>query len=229
MQRCMYVLFSRQNTKIGCFIRVFLRNSRYSHVALSLDEKLYTVYSFSRKRHDSPFSGGFMREYPVHYIINAMDVPIKLCRVDMTEEEYAAARARLNDAIERSESMIYNLFDAAALPFGKRYRLKDAYTCVSFTSYVVGMDDVKDIGDLENRLSRNTVFEGGLNELIAKHGLTPARGRPLLRTPRPYCRRRGFLYAGKKADAEEEVRVSSRFTAVKCVLLRKKVKLEPIS
>lgn len=46
MQRCMYVLFSRQNTKIGCFIRVFLRNSRYSHVALSLDEKLYTVYSF---------------------------------------------------------------------------------------------------------------------------------------------------------------------------------------
>ena len=41
MQRCMYVLFSRQNTKIGCFIRVFLRNSRYSHVALSLDEKLY--------------------------------------------------------------------------------------------------------------------------------------------------------------------------------------------
>lgn len=119
MQRCMYVLFSRQNTKIGCFIRVFLRNSRYSHVALSLDEKLYTVYSFSRKRHDSPFSGGFMREYPVHYIINAMDVPIKLCRVDMTEEEYAAARARLNDAIERSESMIYNLFDAAALPFGK--------------------------------------------------------------------------------------------------------------
>ena len=109
MQRCMYVLFSRQNTKIGCFIRVFLRNSRYSHVALSLDEKLYTVYSFSRKRHDSPFSGGFVREYPVHYIINAMDVPIKLCRVDMTEEEYAAARARLNDAIERSESMIYNI------------------------------------------------------------------------------------------------------------------------
>ena len=64
MQRCMYVLFSRQNTKIGCFIRVFLRNSRYSHVALSLDEKLYTVYSFSRKRHDSPFSGGFIRTRP---------------------------------------------------------------------------------------------------------------------------------------------------------------------
>lgn len=190
MQRCMYVLFSRQNTKIGCFIRVFLRSSRYSHVALSLDEKLYTVYSFSRKRHDSPFSGGFVREYPVDYIINAMDVPIKLCRVDMTEEEYAAARARLNDSIERSERLIYNLFDAMALPFGKRYRLKDAYTCVSFASYVLGMDDVKDIGDLENRLSRNTVFDGGLNELIAKHGLTPPEGDR-------YYERRGLIAAAR--------------------------------
>lgn len=131
-----------------------------------------------------------MREYPVHYIINAMDVPIKLCRVDMTEEEYTAARARLNDAIERSESMIYNLFDAAALPFGKRYRLKDAYTCVSFASYVLGMDDVKDIGDLENRLSRNTVFEGGLNELIAKHSLTTPEGDC-------YYERRGLIAAAR--------------------------------
>ncbi len=49
MQRCMYVLFSRQNTKIGCFIRVFLRNSRYSHVALSLDEKLYGILLFTQK------------------------------------------------------------------------------------------------------------------------------------------------------------------------------------
>ena len=108
----------------------------------------------------------------------------------MTEEEYAAARARLNDAIERSESMIYNLFDAAALPFGKRYRLKDAYTCVSFASYVLGMDDVKDIGDLENRLSRNTVFEGGLNELIEKHSLTTPEGDC-------YYERRGLIAAAR--------------------------------
>ena len=35
------------------------------------------------------------------------------------------------------------------------------------------------------------------------------------------------MYAGKKADAEEEVRVSSRFTAVKCVLLRKRGRILP--
>ena len=108
----------------------------------------------------------------------------------MTEEEYAAARARLNDAIERSESMIYNLFDAAALPFGKRYRLKDAYTCVSFTSYVIGMDDVSDIGDLEARLEKYKVFEGGLNELIEKHSLTTPEGDC-------YYERRGLIAAAR--------------------------------
>ncbi len=172
MQRCMYVLFSRQNTKIGRVIRVFLRNSRYSHVALSLDEKLYEVYSFSRLRHDSPFSGCFMREYPKHYIIKDVDVPVKICRVDMTEEQYAEACRKLKDSISRSDSMIYNLFDAAVLPLGKRYRLKDAYTCVSFTSYVIGMDDVADIGDLESRLSDYAVYEGGLKQVFEEHGVS---------------------------------------------------------
>ena len=64
MQRCMYVLFSRQNTKIGCFIRVFLRNSRYSHVALSLDEKLYTVYSFHAKGTIHPFRAALCANIP---------------------------------------------------------------------------------------------------------------------------------------------------------------------
>lgn len=64
MQRCMYVLFSRQNTKIGCFIRVFLRNSRYSHVALSLDEKLYTVTPFHAKGTIRPFRAALCANIP---------------------------------------------------------------------------------------------------------------------------------------------------------------------
>lgn len=170
-QKSMYVLFSRQNTKIGRVIRAFLPSSRYTHVALSLDERLYTVYSFSRARHDSPFSGGFMREYPVHYILGGRDVPVKICKVEMSDEEYAKASSRLEDSICRREQLIYNLFDAAALPFGKRYKIKDAYTCVSFTSYVVGMDDTRDIADLESRLDANTVYTGSLKELIERHAL----------------------------------------------------------
>lgn len=169
--RSMYVLFSRQNTKIGRVIRVFLPSSRYTHVALSLDGELNTVYSFSRARHDSPFSGGFMREYPVHYILGDMDVPVKICKVELSDEEYAKAKTRLEDSICRREQLIYNLFDAAALPFGKRYKIKDAYTCVSFTSYVVGMDDTRDIADLESRISANTVYVGSLKELIKRYNL----------------------------------------------------------
>ena len=84
-ERCLYVLFSRQNTKIGRFIRVFLRNSRYSHVTVALDDLLYAMYSFSRKRHDSPFSGCFMREYPSHFFVGGRDLQAKLCRVELDD------------------------------------------------------------------------------------------------------------------------------------------------
>lgn len=53
MQRCMYVLFSRQNTKIGCFIRVFLRNSRYCNVTRSVS-KMTEIERRGGKRWDKP-------------------------------------------------------------------------------------------------------------------------------------------------------------------------------
>ena len=64
MQRCMYVLFSRQNTKIGCFIRVFLRNSRYSHVALSLDENFIRYTPFHAKGTIRPFRAALCANTP---------------------------------------------------------------------------------------------------------------------------------------------------------------------
>ena len=58
--RCIYIMLSRTNTGIGRIIRLFLRTSRYNHVSAALDGRLFLLYSFSRARKDSPFSGGFV-------------------------------------------------------------------------------------------------------------------------------------------------------------------------
>lgn len=173
-ERCLYILFSRQNTKIGRFIRLFLRNSRYSHVAVSLDGKLYTMYSFSRTRHDSPFSGTFVREYPNHYFIGDRDLNVKLCRVGLTQEAYDEAMKKLAHCLTHKSRMLYNLFDALVLPFGRRVRMRDAYTCVDFAAYLLGIDaENANIGSLEARLEDCCVYEGSLRELIAMNGVTP--------------------------------------------------------
>lgn len=170
-EKCLYILFSRQNTKIGRFIRLFLRNSRYSHVAVALDGKLYTMYSFSRLRHDSPFSGTFTREYPGHYFIGGHDLKVKLCRVALTDGAYIEAMKKLDHCLTHRSRMLYNLFDALVLPFGKRLRMRDAYTCVDFAAYLLGIEtENADIGTLEARLDGSCIYEGSLRELVASSG-----------------------------------------------------------
>lgn len=166
-ESCLYVLFSRQNTKIGRFIRVFLRNSRYSHVTVALDENLYTMYSFSRLRHDSPFSGSFTREYPAHFFIGGKDLTVKLCRVELDEAAYARALSRIESCKTRRKRMLYNLYDALALPLHRRVRLRDAYTCLDFAAFLLDMD-VASIGALEEALAGTCVYEGSLRALLAQ-------------------------------------------------------------
>lgn len=165
--RTLYVLFSRPNTRIGRAIRLILRNSRYTHVSLALDGDLGNIYSFSRARFDSPFSGGLMHEYVDHYLIKG-DIRVKLCRVELGEEEYAKAEQKLEHCFTHRKRLIYNLYDAAALPFKRRVKLRDAFTCVGFTSYIIGHDDIGDIGALEDMLSEKVIYEGSLAELAER-------------------------------------------------------------
>ncbi len=189
-QRCLYVLFSRQNTKIGRFIRIFLRNSRYSHVTVALDENLYAMYSFSRLRHDSPFSGRFTREYPAHFFIGGKDLTVKLCRVELDEEAYARALSRIEHCKTHAQRTIYNLYDAFALPFRRRVRLRDAHTCVGFAAFLLGMDArVDSIGALEEALEGSCVYEGSLRALLAQ------KDAPLSQQEDGYFERRGFRAA----------------------------------
>ena len=165
----LYVLFSRQNTKIGRFIRIFLRNSRYSHVTVALDGSLYAMYSFSRRRHDSPFSGCFMREYPSHFFVGGRDLTVKLCRVELDEEAFSRVMDRIEHCRTHSSRMLYNLYDAFALPFKRRVRLRDAYTCIDFAAFLLDTD-VNNIGALEQKLNPHCVYEGSLMDYIQATG-----------------------------------------------------------
>ncbi len=187
---CLYILFSRQNTKIGRVIRVFLRNSRYTHVSVAMDSGLYAMYSFSRRRLDSPFSSGFVREYPRHFFLGGKDLDVKLCRVPFTAEEYRRAIGRLEHCKTHESRMLYNLYDALLLPLGRRARMPDAFTCVGFAAYLTGMDEVRDIGDLEARLKDCTVYEGSLRALVDRFD-------PPLPENDDYYERRGLIAAAR--------------------------------
>ncbi|MCE5235474.1 MAG: hypothetical protein LLF87_05410 [Eubacteriales bacterium] len=156
-----YVLLSRTHTGIGRLIRLFMRG-RYNHVALSLDETLLELYSFARLHIDAPLAGGFLRETPAHYLYGGTDAEIKLFAVEMTEARYGAFRLELARFLNDPRHMIYNLLDALFLPFGKRKRISDAHTCVSFAAHMLDMEGVNAVIDMERALRGKEIYCGSL-------------------------------------------------------------------
>ena len=160
-----YVLLSRTHTGIGRLIRVFMRG-RYNHVALALDPSLLEMYSFARLHIDAPLAGGFLRETPAHYLYGGRDAEVKLYAVEMTEARYGAFRLELARFLGDPRHMIYNLLDALYLPFGRRKRICDAHTCVSFAAHMLGMEHVGAVIDMENALAGRELYGGSLREYL---------------------------------------------------------------
>ena len=164
-RRIVYVLLSRTHTGIGKIIRMFMRG-RYNHVSLALDNSLLTMYSFARLHIDAPLAGGFLTETPAHYLYGGHDAEIKLHEVEMTEPEYADFRRELARFLNDPRHMIYNLLDALYLPFGRRKRISDAHTCVSFAAHMLCMEHIGAVIDIENALKGKEIYCGSLREYL---------------------------------------------------------------
>lgn len=170
---CVYVLLTRTDTGVGKIIRFVMRGSRYNHVSIALDDKLYAMYSFARNRMDSPFSAGFVREYPSRYLAFERDAEVKLFRVPLTPEALAALRKRLAFCRANSGRMLYNLPDAMLLPFGRRFSLTDSYTCLAFAESLLDMGKFQSIDALEKHLAPYVVYEGSLRAMLPPEWCAP--------------------------------------------------------
>ena len=81
-----YIVFSATPYKMGSFIRHML-NNRYNHVALSFEEDLSEMYSFSRRHANTPFFGGIVHESFGRYEWNGDFSDIKVCRHAVSEKK----------------------------------------------------------------------------------------------------------------------------------------------
>lgn len=157
-----YVAFSHTNTVMGKMIRFFIRNE-YNHVSLSFDEELGTMYSFARYRINSPFAGGFVCERPERYLSGSKDARIKLCRLPVSDEEYARIRQEIVHFTGLKSEMLYNSINAVLSLLNKHIYIKNAYTCIEFVSSVLAMEDIRRLGQLEEELGRYQIYCGSIS------------------------------------------------------------------
>ncbi len=162
-----YILFSATPYKTGSFIRHML-NNRYNHVALSFDEDLSDMYSFSRHHANTPFFAGFVHESFCRYEWKGDFSDIKVCRLAISDKRYNLLKNYVEKMIGESKKYVYNYYSAAVTPLNHRIRIRNAYTCVEFVGDLLGMAGFQNIKfggfhslqGLEKKCEPYVIYEG---------------------------------------------------------------------
>lgn len=161
-----YIVFSATPYKMGKMIRTVLHN-RYNHISLSFDKELSTMYTFARFHENMPLYGGFVSESPRRYQRGGHSAQVKVCRVEVPEENYLALRAFVTQMEDRSRKYIYNLYSAVCTPLHIRLLIRDSYTCAEFVGDAlsiaglgISMGSFHSLKELEQLLESCVIYEG---------------------------------------------------------------------
>lgn len=162
-----YVAFLASNYRVGKTIRMVTRY-RFSHVAISEKEDISEMYSFARRYRNTPFVAGFVCEHLSRYTIGRKATPVKVCRVELDEDEYDELKRKLDCFKKEPEKYRYNYLSAINYLFRRKCRSKYAYTCIDFVLYLLNIDSFMSIAELEKLLDSSTIYEGTIEQLAGK-------------------------------------------------------------
>lgn len=129
--QAVYIVFSATPYKMGRFIRTVLHN-RYNHVSLAFDEDLSTMYSYARFHVNVPLYGGFVSESPCRHFCGETVSYIKICRIELEDENYRHLRRFVESMEDGGGKYIYNTYSAMLAPLHIRLLIRDSYTCAEF-------------------------------------------------------------------------------------------------
>ena len=154
-----YIVFSKTSSKMGKCIRFVTRN-QYNHVSIAFSPELEVMYSFARYNINSPFVGGFVMETQQRYFACEKPVEIKICKVPVSAERYSVIQHIIENFYTQRDEMIYNSLNAILSVFHREYKLENAYTCIEFAAFVLEMEGICSIEEMEQELQESVVYEG---------------------------------------------------------------------
>lgn len=169
-----YVIFTFSGTIPSRIIRKITKQ-KYSHVSISMDHDLHTMYSFARKYIYNPFNSGFVIESIDKGLLGKLpNVSGKIYELEVGEEEYRKIIQILNKFQKKQHRLKYNFFGLLSPILGIPIRPKNAYFCSQFVSKVLVDSGTLSLdkepiyvtpGELEHSLNANVLYEGNLKLL----------------------------------------------------------------
>lgn len=142
MQR-IYIILTHTGTILSRIIKVFTQNA-YTHVSISLDRDMNSMYSFGRLNPYNPFIGGFVKEgINIGTFKRFKNTKSRVYSLEITNEEYQKLQEIIAYMMVNRNIYKFNILGLVFALFRKRCHRKNKFYCSEFVRYVLENSNVK--------------------------------------------------------------------------------------
>lgn len=130
--KSVYLLLTRSGTVLSRLIRIFT-GDEFTHIAITADDTLRKLYSFSRKYSRLPLPAGFTCESVYGgYIGSHPFMKCALYELTVSEETYGKIRERIAVMNRTPGAYRYSLLGVLFCAFGREFYRRRYYFCSQF-------------------------------------------------------------------------------------------------
>lgn len=135
-----YVVLVKALTGLGKFARL-TGKYEYTHIAVCLDEKLDKFYTFSRKKHYSPFECGYMIETLDCYAFGKhKKVKLKVFKIPVSKKNKEEIKKYIKN-ISNDSKYIFNFYSMVTMSIFHGFKIYKSHNCMSFVSKIIELTD----------------------------------------------------------------------------------------
>jgi hypothetical protein len=173
--RKVYVLLTDTGTVLTKLIKLYTKKP-HNHASIALDDQLWNVYSFGRRRPRNPFMAGFVRENTRGGIFRNADCAIYCCTI--TEKQYDNICRKIKEIERNKNEYRYNLLGLFAVMVNMEFDRKNAFFCSHFVAALLEESGVEinkqkplslvTPNDIKESSSLKLVYEGKLSSYFAE-------------------------------------------------------------
>ena len=164
-----YIVLTHSGTYFSQVIKFFTRYN-YSHVAISFDKNINTMYSFGRKKYNNPLFGGFVIEKKDGLFYQKYNkTKCVVLEMKISNEKYKELKELVNEYKENQDLYKYDILGLAPRIVNIKIDRKYYKVCSEFVGslletthiYNFEMSVIKPI-DFMNIPNKRIIYEGSL-------------------------------------------------------------------
>ena len=138
-----YIVLTKTGTILSRIVKL-IKHHKYTHVSISLDEKLNEMYSFGRINPYNPFVGGFIREKINEGTFKRFkNTKCIVLRMSVDEEQYYDIKETISYFKKNSKKYEFNILGLLWVIINKRKVRKNKFYCAEFVKYVIDNSKVE--------------------------------------------------------------------------------------